>query len=254
MRFMSLRLYTIPLSHSAAAARLMLEYKGIDHVTTRLLSGVHPALLRLEGFPRGTVPAVRQDGERVQGSLAISRFLEALRPEPPLFPADPERRDDVEVAEAWGERVLQVVPRRLFRWALVREPVLRRSLARINRLPAPGLMAVLLKPLAGRFAKVSAADDATVRRHLRELPGLLDHADGLVSKGVIGAGVPNAATFQIAPSLDLLSRFPQLQHLLEGRPSMHCAGRWMVDGADAEDRRASRDVVVPEVFPASWVP
>jgi glutathione S-transferase len=40
-------------------------------------------------------------------------------PEPPLFPADPDRRAAVEEAERWGERVLQPVPRQLFRYLIV---------------------------------------------------------------------------------------------------------------------------------------
>ena len=114
-------------------------------------------------------PALRVDGERIQGSLSISRFLDRLQPSPPLFPADPARRHAVEEAEAWGEGVLQVVPRRLLRFALVRDPSVRRMLARANRLPFTGLMAALMKPLAWHFARRSGADEETVRRHLAEL-------------------------------------------------------------------------------------
>ncbi|MGD8395849.1 MAG: glutathione S-transferase N-terminal domain-containing protein [Candidatus Eiseniibacteriota bacterium] len=255
---MQARLYTIPLSHSAAAARLMLEYKGVEHATTRCLSGLHPVMLRLAGFSRGTVPALRVDGRRVQGSLEISRCLDALCPEPPLFPPGLQQRRAVETAEAWGENVLQPVPRRLFRWALVREPVLRRSLARVNGLPLAGTMAMLLKPLAWHFARLSEARDATVRRHLAELPGLLDHADGLVQEGLIGPGVRNAAAFQIAPSLDLLTCFEQLASCLAGRPSVRWARQLLaapgVEEAGRQESRREPRVEVPAVFPAAWLP
>jgi len=217
------KLYVIPLSHSALAAKLMLEHKGVRHRTVRLVSGLHPIWLRLVGFPRGTVPALRVGGERVQGSLAISRFLERIAPEPPLFPSDLALRAEVERAEAWGERELQGVPRRLLRWALVRDPALRRMLAQANRLPLPGAMALVMKPLAAHFAKRSGADDQTVRRDIAELPGLLDRVDALVVSGVVGARAPNAAAFQIGPSVRLLMNFTRLEPLFAGRPSARFA-------------------------------
>ena len=65
--------------------------------------------IRLAGFNGGTVPALRSVGRRALGTVAISRLLEEIRPQPPLFPADPARRRAVEEAEAWSERVLQPI-------------------------------------------------------------------------------------------------------------------------------------------------
>jgi glutathione S-transferase len=237
-------LYVIPVSHSAVAAKLMLDHKGIEYRTVSMMSGSHALRLRLKGFPRGTVPALRSDGERVQGSLAISRYLEQMRPAPPLFPAEPELRRKVEEAEQWGGTVLQDVPRRLFRWALVRNPDVRRLLARANGLPLPGLMAAGMKPMARYFAGISGATDEAVRRDLESLPELLDRADALLEEGVVGASVLNAATLQIAPSLRLLMNLEQLQPLFGDRPAA----------------RFARDVLpdypgeVGPVFPPEWVP
>jgi glutathione S-transferase len=80
------------------------------------VSGLHQAMLRALGYPRITVPAPRLDGAKVQGTREIALALDAFRPEPPLFPTDPERRAAVEAAEAWGDEVLQPGPRRLI-WA-----------------------------------------------------------------------------------------------------------------------------------------
>ncbi len=57
-----------------------------------------------------TVPAMKLDGTRLQGTRTISRALDSLVPLPPLFPEDAERRCAVEEAEAWGDEVLQPVP------------------------------------------------------------------------------------------------------------------------------------------------
>ena len=45
--------------------------------------------LRARGFPGPTVPAMVLDGRKVQTTRAISRALDEIRPDPPLFPADP---------------------------------------------------------------------------------------------------------------------------------------------------------------------
>jgi glutathione S-transferase len=120
------RLYSVSLSHPSYAALLMLERKDIEHKVVELLPGFHPVAVRLLGFPGATVPALRIDGRRVQGSLEISRFLDSFVASPPLFPAEPEARRAVEEAERWGERTLQPIPRRLFRWGTARHQYLRR--------------------------------------------------------------------------------------------------------------------------------
>src|SRR5438093_8729592 len=113
----------------------MLRHKGIEHEIVNLIPGSQPLVLRLRGFRGGTVPALEIDGRKVQGSLQISHALEELRPDPRLFPADPELRSAVEDAERWGEAEYQPVPRRLFRWATTTNQDLRQALAKTAGLP-----------------------------------------------------------------------------------------------------------------------
>ena len=179
------KLYSMSLSHPSQAARLMLERKGIDHRVVDLLPGFHPLQVHAAGFRGGTVPALKLDGRRIQGSLRISRALEQARPDPPLFPAG--RRAAVEDAEVWGERELQPVPRRLFRWAALHDAALRRWLAgEVLRLPAPGLAAAGYGPVARLFARMAGASDTQVQADLAELPGKLDRVDELIAAGTIG--------------------------------------------------------------------
>ncbi len=100
---MEVTLYSVGPSHPGRTARLMLDHKGIEHRLVNLPPGSQPIALRALGFRGARVPALKIDGRRVQGSRRISRFLDELRPEPPLFPADPQRRAAVEEAERWGE-------------------------------------------------------------------------------------------------------------------------------------------------------
>ena len=124
----------------------------------------------------------------MQGSLAISRALDEAEPVPPLFPAEPDRRRAVEEAEAWGERELQPMPRRMYRWGLSREYELRRRLIEVAGMPAPGLTASLNGPLARMFARMVGADDDAIRKDVHDLPGRLDHVDALIADRVIGSG------------------------------------------------------------------
>src|SRR3712207_8129822 len=65
--------YTTLFRSPSQAVRAMLEHKGIEYELVNLMPGSQPVLLRLAGFRGRTVPAVRIDGRRVQGSLQIDR-------------------------------------------------------------------------------------------------------------------------------------------------------------------------------------
>jgi glutathione S-transferase len=241
---MSVKLYSLTVSHPSVAAHLMLARKRIDHRIIQIQPGLHSLVVRLAGFPGGTVPALEIDGRRIQGSLAISRALDEHRREPALFPADPERRRAVEDAEAWGERELQPVPRRLYRWGLSRQRELRRRLVQAAGMPAPGLTSVLNAPLARGFARAVGADDQAVQHDLRELPSKLDHVDALIAAGVIGAAEPNAADFQIGPTLRVMLSFEDLRPATEGRPAADLALRLVPHWPDE----------IPAFLPSEWLP
>lgn len=221
---MGATLYGMAPSHPSHAARLMLERKGIEHKVVELPPGTHAAALRPLGFRRGTVPALKIDGRRVQGSLEISRALDEIQPEPPLFPIDPQRRAAVEAAERWGEGVLQDVPRLLARRTALRRPEQRLHMAREARLPAPRLVATLSVPAAWWFArKVGATDDDRVREAIEELPAMLDRVEELVAEGILGTTELNVADCQIAPSIRALLTFEDLAPLIGDREAARYA-------------------------------
>src|SRR5205807_6405474 len=114
--------------------------------------------LRLAGFRGGTVPAVKLDGRKLQGSRNISRALDARWPDPPLFPADPALRARVEEAERWGEEQLQPIPRRLFRYGVARNPELRAWAVRTQRLPIAALTAHAIRPAVEWYVRTVEAD------------------------------------------------------------------------------------------------
>lgn len=224
---MAITLYAIPISNPSNAARGMLAYKRLPYRLVKLPPGFHPWLVRMAGFPGHTVPALEIDGVKLQHSLAISRALDELEPEWPLFPADPGACLAVEAAEAWGEAELQHLPRWIFRWALTVNPALRRWLAaEVLGVPFPGLQATELgKPIPAKLAAMADANEATARQALAELPVMLDRVDELIADGVIGNPAPNAADFQILSTVCALGLIPDLDPILGDRPCVEAAKR-----------------------------
>jgi glutathione S-transferase len=240
---MSAKLYGLAVSHPSHAARAMLEHKGIDYELVNFPPLTQPIALRAAGFRGRKVPALKIDGRRVQGTLRISRALEELRPDPPLFPAD--RRAAVEEAEAWGERELQPLPRRIFRWVLAAKPDVRRWVVEnVAKMPAPGLTSTLMGPQVRYFQYVSRASDENTRAGVERLPALLDHVDELIADGTIGRpGEPNAADFQIASTIAVLRVFADIKPQLEGRP-----------GTELAQRLFPRDIAeLPRFLPEEWL-
>lgn len=224
----------------------MLRHKGIDFKRRDLITSLHKPILRARGFPRATVPAIRHDGRRVQGTLEISRFLDELKAEPRLFPADAGERRKVEDAERWGNDELQPVPRRISWWALLRDRSSVRDFLEGYKLGVPtGLAATTAAPLIWISSKYNRSTDDNVRADLARLPALLDEVDRLIADGVIGGSRPNAADFQIATSVRLLMNFDQLETLLAAHSR-----------ATELARRILPDVPgrIPAVFPPDWVP
>lgn len=223
---MGITLYGTPPSPPSHSARLMLEHKGLEHRMVWLLPGLWPALLRTRGFRGGTVPAIKIDGRRLQGSRVISRALEEAKPEPALFPADPERRREVEDAERWGDEVLQDVPRRIVRWISVHRPESRVMIARDIGVPLPRFAAWINAPSARHLARKVDAD-GQIERAIAQVPEVLGHVDELISSGVIGGDQPNAADFQIATSVRALLTVEDLRPVTERRPAAELAMRFL---------------------------
>lgn len=240
---MSARLFVVPGSHPSLTARLMLERKGVDYQRVDLIPMVAKPILRGLGFPRATVPALRLDGRRIQGSREIARALDEVQPTPPLFPADAQRRE-VEEAERWGDEVLQGVPRRLTWWALRRDSSALGSFAQGARLGIPlGLALKTAPPIIWAASRYNRASDEAVRADLAQLPGMLDRVDGWIGEGVLGGEDPHAADYQIATSLKLLMTLDDVRPVVERRSAGELAER-IVPGFPGR---------VPSVFPREWL-
>jgi glutathione S-transferase len=217
-------LFGLPASHPALAGELMLRHKRIGYRRIDFFPGVHRALLKAIGFSGVTVPAIRVNGAKLQGTRNISRALDALVPSRPLFPADPERHRAVQEAEAWGDEVLQPVPRRIVWNALKHDRSTLATYLEGAHTGVPiGIAAATAPPVAALSRVLNRATDENVRRDLAALPGMIDRVDELVDRGVIGGTERNAADFQIATSLSLLLTMDDIRPMIEGRPAERLA-------------------------------
>jgi glutathione S-transferase len=238
------RLYTIPGSHPGTAVQLMLARKGIPFKRTDLMPVISRAVVRGMRFPGQTVPAAKIDGRRVQGSLEITRELERLQPDPPLFPADPERRAAVEEAERFGADELQHPIRQIIWWALQRNKAPLRSYSEGSKLGIPvGLAVATAAPILYLEKRIHKATDETVRANLAAYGEKLQKVDELIAAGTIGGEELNAADYQIAPSIRLAMTMQDLRPLIEARPAGELARR--VQPEIAGD--------FPPIFPPAWL-
>ncbi len=247
-------LYVIPGSHACRSAMLMLEHKQVPYRRVDILTLLHPLVVRLHGFDAGgqtrkaggrrtfglrlgdrlgTVPALAADGQRISTNHGIARFLEEHHPEPPLFPADPDRRAAVEEAERWANETLQMAARRIpGAWA-VRDP------AAFSRSSGDGRMGYLLykRALVRRLVvprilrDIFAASPKAESDPLTQLRAMLDRIDAWIADRVLGGAQLNAADFMVAPSLALILYRPDTRPLFEGRPALELVDRLLPEPA-----------------------
>ena len=240
-----IRLYGLPGSHPTMAVQAMLERKGIDYRRIDLVPFLARAIVRRGmGMPQNTVPVLVVGGRRIQGSREIARELDRLRPDPPLFPADPGRRRAAEEAERWGEEELQHPIRQISLWAMRADRAPIRSYMGRSVMGVPAAVAArLAPPFIARGVRVNEATDEAVRSNLGALDSMLHRVDEWIAAGVLDGEELGAADFQIGASVRLLLTFQDLRPLIEDRPACRLARRAVPDyRGDA-----------PPVFPPAWL-
>jgi glutathione S-transferase len=238
-------LYAVPASHPCACVERALQLKAIEYRRIDLPPVAHKAVQKAM-FGGGTVPGLVLDGRKVLGSLRIIRALEAKVPEPRLLPADAKERKSIELAEGWGDEVLQPLVRRVLWAALRRAPEAIPSYSEGSNLFVPPPIARLTAPLIARAEqRINAASDLNVRADLAHLENHLARVERWIEYEVIGGERPNAADLQIGSGLALLLTVEDVASRFGGRPATELARRWF----PAYPGRVPRGVL-----PAAWLP
>ena len=239
------KLYVLPGSHPCAAVEAALELKSIDYDRVVLLPIV-PVIVGTLRYGGTTVPGMRLGAERIVGSRAIMRRLDALAPEPALLPLlDDGTRAKVLEAERWGDEVFQNVPRRILDVAFLRRPASMESYAAEEKLPLPRPLRRPATPLTARLmALKNHASDAAARTDIAALPGQLEQVDTWIADGVLGGERPNAADLQIGSTVRLLQTIVDVRPLLEAHAAAQLTRyfRPMVGEVEAG------------VLPSEWMP
>jgi glutathione S-transferase len=217
---MPARLYVLHGSHPCQTVEKAFALKGLPFKKIELPISTQPLVMKLL-FGGTTVPGVKfDDGEKVQGSRAILRALEARVASPSLYDG-PAGAEAIEEAERWGDEVLQSVPRRLMWTAFTTHRGAMYGFqegAKSPKLPKPVVFAAsyAILPIEKHINNVT---DAAVRADLAALPSLLDQVDAYIADGVLDGERPNAADLQIAPTIRLLCAMDDVRPLVEGRPA-----------------------------------
>jgi glutathione S-transferase len=219
-------LYAVPASHPCAAVERALQLKRLAYRRVDLPPVAHKAVQRAL-FGGGTVPGLTLDGRRIFGSRPIVRALDERAPEPRLLPEDRKARRPIELAEEWGDEVLQPLVRRVLWSALRRTPAAMPSYSEGSSLPIPAPAARLAAPLVARAEqRINAASDASVRADLANLGHHLARVERWMEHEVIGGELPNAADLQIGAGLRLLLTIEDVAGSVGSRAAVDLARRW----------------------------
>lgn len=103
-----LRVHRIPFSTNVERVALAVAYKGVEIEWVDHDPADRSAIRALSG--QDLVPVLEADGEVLADSSKILAWLESRHPDPPLWPADPARRAEVDVFVEWFNRVWKVPP------------------------------------------------------------------------------------------------------------------------------------------------
>jgi len=106
-----LRVHRIPFSTNVERVALAAGAKGIEVVWVDHDPADRAQLRDLSG--QGLVPVAEIDGEVIFDSMRIVERLEALEPEPALYPADPAERARLDVFVEWFNLVWKGPPNEL---------------------------------------------------------------------------------------------------------------------------------------------
>jgi glutathione S-transferase len=104
-----MRLYRAPFSTNVERVALALAHKGVEVESVVISYDDRSLVEQVSGQP--LVPVLVDDAGRViVDSMQIVAHVDALVPEPPLYPADPARRAELDAFVDWFNGVWKVAP------------------------------------------------------------------------------------------------------------------------------------------------
>jgi maleylpyruvate isomerase len=104
----SIKLVRAPFSTNAERVALALAHKGLEAESIWIDYSDRSVPQQISGQP--LVPVLEYDGLVLHEAMDIVRFLDERHPDPPLYPAEPARRAEMDVFIEWFNRVWKVPP------------------------------------------------------------------------------------------------------------------------------------------------
>ena len=190
--------------HSAFClkVRMALQAKGLSFREVEVTPGIgQVSLFRLSG--QRQVPVLVDGDDVVSDSSAICRYLEEMRPEPALIPADPKQRAQMQLIEDWADTTLAAAVRSALLQAAADDAQLREVLLP-DDVPSP--VRQLMSGLPGGWLS-SFGELLGQEQRASMLSSLCSVADGLDPYGCLVGHAISLADLALAAQLSLL-RFP----------------------------------------------
>ena len=190
--------------HSAFClkVRMALQAKGLSFREVEVTPGIgQVSLFRLSG--QRQVPVLVDGDDVVSDSSSICRYLEEMRPEPALIPADPKQRAQMQLIEDWADTTLAAAVRSALLQAAADDAQLREVLLP-DDVPSP--VRQLMSGLPGGWLS-SFGELLGQEQRSSMLSSLRSVADGLDPNGCLVGHAISLADLAVAAQLSLL-RFP----------------------------------------------
>ena len=181
---------------------MALQAKGLSFREVEVTPGIgQVSLFRLSG--QRQVPVLVDGDDVVSDSSAICRYLEEMRPEPALIPADPKQRAQMQLIEDWADTTLAAAVRSALLQAAADDAQLREVLLP-DDVPSP--VRQLMSGLPGGWLS-SFGELLGQEQRASMLSSLCSVADGLDPYGCLVGHAISLADLALAAQLSLL-RFP----------------------------------------------
>lgn len=187
--------------HSAFClkVRMALQAKGLSFREVEVTPGIgQVSLFRLSG--QRQVPVLVDGDDVVSDSSAICRYLEEMRPEPALIPADPKQRAQMQLIEDWADTTLAAAVRSALLQAAADDAQLREVLLP-DDVPSP--VRQLMSGLPGGWLS-SFGELLGQEQRASMLSSLCSVADGLDPNGCLVGHAISLADLAVAAQLSLL--------------------------------------------------
>ena len=157
-----IKLYGLRMSNYYSLVKALMIEKGIEFEEVKTPPSQKEEFLVRS--PMGKMPAIEVDGVQLSESIAIVRYLEQLRPDPALVPADPMQGAKVMELVCHLKLHVELVARRLLPEVLFKQPVSEETKTAVKADLAQGMAAVDRLFVAAPYA---AGDTVTLADYPR---------------------------------------------------------------------------------------